>query len=149
MLYLDEQCVILELQATTKEATLKELAGAIHSQCPQIELDTLGEVLRQRELVGSTGVGNGIAIPHGKLKGLNKILLCFARSNEGISFDAIDNRPVQLFVMILSPENMADEYLKTLARISRFLKDPENRRLLLKSESRQDIVELFNQQLRD
>jgi PTS system nitrogen regulatory IIA component len=89
-------------------------------------------------------VGNGVAIPHAKVPGLEEMILCFGRSTRGISFDAVDNRPVHLFVQILSPMGMANEYLQTLARISRILKEEQNRRLLMQAASKEDIVALFN-----
>ena len=79
-----------------------------------------------------------------KVPGLEKIILCFGRSTRGISFDAVDNRPVHLFVQILSPMGMANEYLHTLARISRILKNEQNRRLLMQATSKEEILELFN-----
>ncbi|NOQ45368.1 MAG: PTS sugar transporter subunit IIA, partial [Desulfobulbaceae bacterium] len=103
MLQLDEQCIILEMEADSKEEALQELAEAIHHRCDAIDIQTLVNVLKDREQVGSTGVGNGVAIPHGKIQGLEKLLLCFGRSRNGVSFDAIDNRPVYLFILILSP----------------------------------------------
>ena len=144
MLQLEKQCIILELESTGKEAVLRELAGAVHDKCPSIDLDTMTQILAEREQLGSTGVGNGVAIPHGKVPGLEKLLLCFGRSSRGINFDAVDNRPVQLLVMILAPPDMAGEYLQTLARVSRLLKDSTTRNKLLQAPDTESILELFN-----
>ncbi len=144
MVQLEEQCIILELESTGKEAVLHELAGAVHEKCTLIDLDTLCQVLTEREQLGSTGVGNGVAIPHGKVPGLKKLLLCFGRSSSGISFDAVDNQPVHLFVMILSPLGMAKEYLQTLARVSKLLKDATTRNRFLQAADTETILELFN-----
>ena len=144
MLQLEKQCIILELESTGKEAVLRELAGAVHDKCPSIDLDTMTQILAEREQLGSTGVGNGVAIPHGKVPGLEKLLLCFGRSSRGINFDAVDNRPVQLLVMILAPPDMAGEYLQTLARVSRLLKDSTTRNKLLQAPDTETILELFN-----
>lgn len=146
MLDLQKKCIVLELKSTSKDAVLRELAEAVHTQCPTIDLENLQQVLKQREEIGSTGVGNGVAIPHGKIKQLEQILLCFGRSKVGIGFDAIDNRPVQLFVMILSPEKMAEEYLKTLAEVSRLLKKSENRNRLLHATEKETVITLFREQ---
>ena len=132
------------MKATSKNEALQELIAAVSSQCAQLDPETLLMVLKDREQVGSTGVGHGIAIPHGKRPGLTRLLLCFGRSKKGISFEAIDNRPVHLFVLILSPTGMADEYLQTLARISRLLKVERNRKLLLQAKTIQKILTLFN-----
>jgi PTS system nitrogen regulatory IIA component len=96
-------------------------------------------------MIGSTGVGNGVAIPHGKIEKLDGILIGFGRSLNGIGFDSIDNQPVHLLVMLLSPVQVIDKYLKTLARVSRLLKQPETRRILRTTESRQKIVEIFQE----
>jgi len=132
------------MESASKAEALRELAAAVHSTCAHVNSHTLVQVLQEREQVGSTGVGNGVAIPHAKVPGLEKMILCFGRSTRGISFDAVDNRPVHLFVQILSPMGMANEYLRTLARISRILKDEQNRRLLMQATSKEEILELFN-----
>jgi PTS system nitrogen regulatory IIA component len=145
MVPLREQCVILELEAKNKEGVLLELASVVHEKCPKISLDIINRVLSEREQLGSTGVGNGVAIPHGKIPGLDKLLLCFGRSSAGVGFDAVDNRPVNLFVMILSPVDLAADYLQTLARVSRLLKDSTIRNRLVQEKEAKGIVELFNQ----
>ncbi|HHD64701.1 MAG TPA: PTS sugar transporter subunit IIA [Desulfobulbaceae bacterium] len=144
MLKLGEQCIILEMKSKSKNEALEELSTTVHSQCTVVDPTVLLDVLREREQVGSTGVGNGVAIPHAKVPGLDQLLLCFGRSVKGISFDAIDNRPVHLFVQILSPMGMADEYLRTLARISRLFKIESNRKFLLQARTKQEILDFFN-----
>ena len=144
MVQLEGQCIIPELKSSSKEAVLRELAGVVHDKCTLIDLDTLCQVLTEREQLGSTGVGNGVAIPHGKVPGLKKLLLCFGLSGSGVSFDSVDNRPVHLFVMILSPPGIAGEYLQTLARVSKLLKDPTVRNKLLQATDTETILELFN-----
>jgi len=141
---LQRDAIILDMKAATKEAALRELAGVAATLCGRFTEETLYNVLMERETVGSTGVGNGVAIPHGKIEGLDKILLCFGRSRTGINFDAIDNRPAHLFVLLLSPASKAGEYLQTLAAVSRILKQHEKRQQLLDSTSRDDIASLFN-----
>jgi nitrogen PTS system EIIA component len=140
---LQRDAIILDMKAATKEAALRELAGAAATLCGRFTEETLYNVLLERETVGSTGVGNGVAIPHGKIDGLDEILLCFGRSRTGINFDAIDNRPAHLFVLMLSPANKAGEYLQTLAAVSRILKQQDKRQQLLDSTSRDEISALF------
>ncbi len=147
MLQLTEQCVILELKAITKEGILLELASAVHEKYPQISVKTMTTILSEREQIGSTGVGDGVAIPHGKIPGLDRLLLCFGRSSTGVGFDAVDTRPVHLLVMILSPVHLASDYLQTLAKVSRLLKNSDIRNKLLQADKAQAIVEIFNQQI--
>lgn len=141
---LEEQCVILEMQATSKDEALQELVEAVHSQCADLDPAALLTVLQEREEVGSTGVGNGIAIPHGKVPGLGRFLLGFGRSSRGVNFESVDNRPVHLFILILSPTGKAGEYLQTLARISRLLTGKDNRKRLLAAREKQDILAILN-----
>jgi PTS system nitrogen regulatory IIA component len=143
MIQLHEQCIILELEATNKEAVLLELAASVHRSCPSIGIETINSILTEREQLGSTGVGNGVAIPHGKIPGLEQSLLCFGRSRVGVVFESMDRRPVHLFVLILSPVNLAEDYLKTLAGVSRLLKTEDTRQKLMQADSPQAIIELF------
>ena len=140
---LSKEAIILEMKATSKESALRELAGVAATQCGRFTEEILYNVLLEREAVGSTGVGNGVAIPHGKIAGLDSILVCFGRSREGVDFDAIDNRPVHLFVLLLSPAATATEYLRALAGISRMLKHDGSRERLLESTSKEEIQALF------
>ncbi|MCL2789591.1 MAG: PTS sugar transporter subunit IIA [Desulfobulbus sp.] len=135
--------ILLNMKAITKEAALHELAGVAATICGRFTEETLCNVLMEREAVGSTGLGNGVAIPHGKLEGLDEILLCFGRSKAGVDFNAIDNRPAHLFVLLLSPASKAGEYLQTLAMVSKVLKQPGNRQRLLDSTSRDEIASIF------
>jgi len=143
MVQLLKEDIILDIEARNKDGALKEMAGTLHKHCSKIHIEILYQVLRDREQIGSTGVGNGVAIPHGKIKELDKILVCFGRSKNGIGFESIDNQPVYILVMLLSPVQMIDEYLKTLATVSRLLKDPETRRTLRTTESREEILDIF------
>jgi nitrogen PTS system EIIA component len=140
---LKKDAIILEMKAVTKEAALRELAALAATLCGRFTEETLYNVLLERETVGSTGVGNGVAIPHGKIEGLDEILLCFGRSKLGINFDTIDKRPAHLFVLLLSPAAKAGEYLQTLARVSKILKKSTTRQRLLDSVTQDEIVALF------
>jgi PTS system nitrogen regulatory IIA component len=145
MIQLEKEDIILNLTASNKEGVLTELTKVLQRHCPRIELENLQRVVYERELIGSTGVGNGVAIPHGKIEGLEHILICFGRSQGGVNYDAIDNQPVTLFVLILSPQGETDDYLKTLAQVSRLLKKPENRRTLRLAESKEQVLKVFTQ----
>lgn len=115
--------VIARLVAPTKKQGLQELADAAAAECGQSGR-VVFDVLLERERLGSTGVGHGVAIPHGKLPGLAGIHGLFARLAEPIDFESIDGRPVDLVFVLLAPENAGADHLKALARVSRLLRDP-------------------------
>ena len=120
---LKSDLVIDSLRAKTKSKLLSEMADHVCGQLPQIQTPSsiILDYLNQREDLGSTGIGQGIAIPHTKVPGLNDLIACFGRSTEGIEYNAIDGNPVHLIFMLLIPENSAGMHLKALARISRIL----------------------------
>jgi PTS system nitrogen regulatory IIA component len=140
---LSEGCIVLELESTHKEGLLEEMAGAVQKKYPELNAQTIQQVLLEREQIGSTGVGNGVAIPHGKLDELDQCLVCFGRSTKGVGFEAKDNKPVHLVVMILSPMNMAKEYLQTLAKISTLMNSESNRSKFLQASNKKTIQQLF------
>ena len=110
------------LKAASKKQALQELSAISAAQTGQDERAIL-DVLLARERLGSTGVGRGVAIPHGKLAGLARISAVFARLREPIEFDAVDGRPVDLVCMLLAPESAGSDHLKALALVSRLLRD--------------------------
>jgi PTS system nitrogen regulatory IIA component len=114
--------VIAKLRATSKKQVLQELAkrAADATGLPERQIF---EVLLERERLGTTGVGNGIAIPHGKLAGLKQLFGMFARLETPVEFDAIDEQPVDLIFLLLAPEAAGADHLKALARVSRLLRD--------------------------
>jgi PTS system nitrogen regulatory IIA component len=122
---------ILDLEANTKDDVLAELAGALSSAEPALERQTLLGVLREREALQSTGIGEGVAIPHGKLEGLDRLVATFARSTSGVDFESIDGQHTQLFFLLVVPEQSGGQHLKALARISRFFRDASFREKLL------------------
>lgn len=119
---LQPQQVIARLRATSKKQALQELAKRAAEITGQSER-AIFSTLMKRERLGTTGVGNGIAIPHGKLPGLDRMYGIFARLDHPIDFEAIDERPVDLIFMLLAPESSAADHLKALARVSRLLRD--------------------------
>lgn len=128
---LKESCVVADLNGQTKNEVLRELAVALKDAGQIKDVDAAVEVMLEREKLGSTGIGDGIAIPHGKLKGLRTILCAFGRSVKGVSFDSVDRKPVHIFFLLLAPEDSAGLHLKMLSRISRILRDQTFRRRLL------------------
>lgn len=119
---LSPEGVIPKLHATSKKQALQELAKHAAS-LTELHERTIFDVLLERERLGTTGVGNGIAIPHGKLPGIDRLYGLFARLETPIDFDAIDEQPVDLIFMLLAPENAGADHLKALARVSRLLRD--------------------------
>jgi PTS system nitrogen regulatory IIA component len=138
--------VILELGVRTKRDVLSELAGALAKVEPQIEADRLLEVLLEREALQSTGIGEGVAIPHGKLAGLDRLVASFARSSEGVDFDSIDGQNTHHFFLLVVPEHSGGQYLKALARISRFFRDAAFRRQLSEAVSVEDILRAIDEE---
>ena len=116
--------VIPVLKVTSKKQAIQELAAQA-GQLTGHNDRTISEILLQREKLGSTGVGNGIAIPHGKLPKLGKLFGLFARLDRPIDFEALDGQPVDLIFLLLAPESAGADHLKALARIARLLRDPD------------------------
>ena len=132
--------VILDLEADSKREVLAEMAGALAKVEPQIEGDRLLEVLLEREALQSTGIGDGVAIPHGKMAGLDRLVASFARSSSGVDFESIDRRPTHHLFLLVVPEHSGGQYLKALARISRFFRDAAFRQQLANAEKPSDII---------
>src|SRR6266568_2137048 len=116
--------VIPALKVNNKKQALQELAARAAALTGQNER-SIFEILLQREKLGSTGVGNGIAIPHGKLATLNKLFGLFARLARPVDFEALDGQPVDLVFLLLAPEGAGADHLKALARVARLLRDPD------------------------
>ena len=137
---------ILDLEANTKDDVLAELAGALSSAEPALERQTLLSVLREREALQSTGIGEGVAIPHGKLEGLDRLVATFARSTSGVNFESIDGQHTQLFFLLVVPEQSGGQHLKALARISRFFRDASFREKLLVSSDLDTIFRAIEEE---
>jgi PTS system nitrogen regulatory IIA component len=138
---------ILEtLKSDKKRDVLLELLAPFLKHYPNLDAESALSVLMEREKLGSTGIGEGIAIPHGKLPGLDDLVVCFGKSKAGIDFNAMDGKPVYLFFLLLAPENSAGQHLKTLAKISRMLKDGRFRTKLIEAKSGDDIFRMIAQQ---
>lgn len=116
------ESVVAHLRATSKKQALQEMARRAAEITGQHER-VIFDVLLERERLGSTGVGNGIAIPHGKLPDLERLFGLFARADQPVDFDAVDEQPVDLFFLLLAPEGAGADHLKALARVSRLLRD--------------------------
>ncbi|MDD9801723.1 MAG: PTS sugar transporter subunit IIA [Deltaproteobacteria bacterium] len=140
------EAVVLDLESRDKRGALGELCAALAAAEPGLESAPLLEVLQAREALQSTGIGEGVAIPHGKLPGLPRLLASFARSRAGVDFESIDGAPTHLFFLLVVPEHAGGAHLKALARISRFFRDEAFRKALLEAGSRAEIVAAIEQE---
>jgi len=144
--FLREDLIVPDLSAQDKPGVLGELSSALARANPGLSASRLTEVLLEREKLGSTGVGEGVAIPHGKLPGVPGLLAAFGRSMRGVEFEAIDKKPAQLFFVLFAPENSAGIHLKALARISRLFKSPQFRKSILEAGDGQGIYRLISEE---
>jgi PTS system nitrogen regulatory IIA component len=144
--FLSPNAVVSDLSATSKPDALRELCTALSRSLPAVKPERLLEVLQEREKLGSTGIGEGVAIPHGKLAGIPQLVAAFGINRAGVNFDAIDGKPTQLFFALVAPENSAGIHLKALARISRLFKNPGFRASILAAKSNAEIYNLISQE---
>lgn len=138
--------VILDLESTEKSAVLSELSRRLAAADPEIDAERLRQILEERERLQSTGIGDGVAIPHGKLPGLSRLVASFARSRRGVDFDSIDGQKTHLFFVLVVPEHSGGQHLKALARISRFFRDAAFRKALEEAGSLEDVFRAIEEE---
>lgn len=143
---LRENWIIPELKATDKPSVLRELSEVLVRPCGAASSDELVQILLEREKWESTGIGEGVAIPHGRYKKLKQFVISFGRSTGGVDFDSIDHKPCQLFFMVMAPENAAVENLNLLGRIAKLLKDPSFKRKLLEAKTQREIFDVISEE---
>lgn len=141
--YIDKSLVLPDLRATDKTAVLREMTAALEAALPTVDAEAALAVLLDREGLGTTGIGDGIAIPHGKIGGLDHIVLCIGRSLHGVDFESLDYKPCTMFFLVLAPEQVAGMHLRILAQISRQLKDESFRRDFLEAPDRDALYALL------
>jgi PTS system nitrogen regulatory IIA component len=144
--YLNEEWIIPDLQGTDKPSVLKELSSVLVKPCRVTSVEELLQVLLDREKLESTGIGEGIAIPHGRLKKLKRFFISFGRSLKGVDFDSIDRKPSQLFFLVMAPENSAVNNLKLLGRIVTLLKEPSFKRRLMEAPSQKELFQVHSEE---
>jgi PTS system nitrogen regulatory IIA component len=144
--YFNSLDIIPSLVSTTKDDVLKELVAKLVARHSAIDREEALRLLLERELLGSTGIGGGIAIPHAKLQIGGDPLVVFGRSTKGITYDALDGKPVTLFFLLIADANSFDLYLKLLARISRLLKDRTLRGRLLEASNADALYDIIQEQ---
>ncbi|MFP4031124.1 MAG: PTS sugar transporter subunit IIA [Desulfococcaceae bacterium] len=142
---LPREAILSELHSPDKKGIIEELVMPI-SRMVGLEYRELVRVLMERERLGSTGIGGGIGIPHGKMKGLDRLLVGFGRSREGVDFDSIDGRPAHLFFVLITPEDSIDVHLRLLAQISRMLKNDRFKERLLAAADRDELLRVIREE---
>ena len=140
---LKKEAVLANLDAADKTEVLKELSSFTADYYSSLNEAKLLEVLTAREKICSTALDEGVAIPHGKLSGINGIIAVFARKKDGVNFDSLDGNPTQLFMLLLSPENSTGEHINALARISKIFKNKMTRSKLLEANSKEEIYDIL------
>lgn len=144
--HLKEEWVVPELQGTDKRSVLKELSSVLMKPCQVASVEELLRVLLDREKLGSTGIGEGVAIPHGRLKKLKSFFISFGRSPKGVDFDSIDRKPCQLFFLVMAPENSAVDNLNLLGRIAKLLKDTSFKKRLMEARSQKELFQIISEE---
>ena len=134
-----KEAILVDLKAKDKIGILNELVAPA-ARITGIDHNEMVRVLMERERLGSTGIGGGIGIPHGKLKNLDRLILGFGLSHKGVDFESMDNRPTHLFFLLMTPENATDMHLKLLARVSRLLKKESIKDKLMKAKSAEEVI---------
>ena len=135
--------VVPELGGTTKSQVLRELARPLSNKYRELELAAITGVLAERERLGSTAIGDGIAIPHGKMPGVRQILGTFGRHRPGVDFESLDGKLTHLFFVLVAPEDSTSLHLKALARVSRLFKDGSFRERLMGATDAEEIYRLI------
>jgi PTS system nitrogen regulatory IIA component len=141
--FLTVQTIIPTLASRDKNAALEEMADGLVSYHRNLDKQKVLTVLLEREKISTTAIGEGVAIPHGKLPGVDRVLGVFARSPQGIDFASLDGAPTYLFFVLVAPENAAADHLKALARISRLLKDGSFRRRLMEGQTSRELFKII------
>ncbi|SRR5579884_752262 len=141
--FVREDLIVPELHARDKAGVIEELATRLAERVPALSKDQLVRVLMEREKLASTAIGEGVAIPHGKLDGAGQLIAAIGRSREGVDFESMDGRPTHIFFVLVAPENSTGAHLKALARISRLFKSADFRDRLLAAPGAADIYRII------
>ena len=144
--FLNEKAILANMKATTKEAVLRELVEVLAKAEGIKNQGDLVKILMSRETLGSTGIGQGIGIPHAKTNSVKKLVAALGICSQGVNFDALDGEPVHIFFLLVAPEDSAGPHLKGLARISRLLKDKYFRESLKQLSDEKTILKLIREE---
>lgn len=144
--YMSEELILLNLKAKNKDEALKELSALIGKSEKIEKKDVIYKALLERENLGSTGIGKGVAIPHAKTDAAESLTIAFGISKEGVDFKSLDQEKVKIFFVFASPFKDSQIYLKVLARISRLIRDENFREKLLNCENAKEILECIDKE---
>jgi len=144
--FLDKDSIELDIKAKNKKEVIEELVEILSKKNVIVDKKVTIESLLEREELGSTGVGQGIAIPHSKTKGVKELIGAFGVSKQGVDFDALDGENVNIFFLLLAPEGAAGLMLKALARVSNFLKNKYYRRKILEANDKAAIAQIIEEE---
>jgi len=142
---LSDKTILVDMKSVDKKGIIEELVAPVARQA-KADHGEVVRVIMERERLGSTGIGGGIGIPHGKLKSLNSLFLGFGLSRKGVDFESLDGKPTHIFFLLLTPENSTGLHLKLLSRISRILKDELFKGRLLKATTSTDIIKIIGEE---
>jgi PTS system nitrogen regulatory IIA component len=145
---LNKEAILVDLRSTDKKGLLEELSKPV-ARIAGVKPQELFGVLMERERLGSTGIGDGIGIPHGKLKHLDSLILGFGLSRQGVDFESMDGRPTHIFFVLITPENSTGLHLKVLARISKLLKNDILKERLLGVSDREEVFNIIDEEDED
>ena len=140
---LKKEHIIKELDSRDKKNVLDELSSFLENEGEIINKENLLAALIGREKLGSTGIGENVAIPHAKISEIDKIITVFGRSKNGVEFESLDQKPVNFIFLVLAPENSTGQHLKALARISRLFKNPSLRESVLRTNEADQIYSIL------
>ena len=140
---LKKEYIIEDLVSSDKESTLDELSSFLKDKGMISNKETLQSALMEREALGSTGIGENVAIPHAKISAIDQIITVFGRSIKGIEFDSLDKKPVHFIYLVLAPMNSSGQHLKVLARISRLLKNKSLREAIMNATETKQIYSII------
>jgi PTS system nitrogen regulatory IIA component len=144
--FLSEDMVVPALEGRKKDDVIEELAEVVSRHHPEIDHWRLVGALQDRERLNSTALGEGVAIPHGRLVGVKRVVAAFGRSPQGVDFNSLDGKPTHLFFLLVAPEDSAGAHLKALARISRLLKSPDFRSRLMRAADAHELFEIIREE---
>jgi PTS system nitrogen regulatory IIA component len=146
MEFLNKKAVTANLKSSDKEGVIRELVDILAKAEDMKNKEELVKALMTRESLGSTGIGQGIGIPHAKFQNAKSLVAAFGLSHKGVNFDSLDGEPVYIFFLLVAPMESAGPHLKALARISRMLKDKYFRELLKKSKDEKEILRVIQEE---
>lgn len=143
--FLSKKAINADLKATDKKGVIRELVDLlVKTGVIKGKKEEIIEILMAREALGSTGIGQGVGIPHGKSPYIKSLVAAFGLSRSGVDFESLDGEPTHIFFLLLAAEESAGPHLKALARISRLLKDKYVREILKKAQSEKEIIKIIN-----